>query len=339
MGSATFKSIYGYDFKNEQDPFFVNGIQASLNLLDASIMSNFLVNLFPTLSKVPDWFPGTAWKRTARKWREQKNCAVNAPYEWAKQRIVTGDFEPSILSALLNDNESGPASSISEDQENELKQLVYGLFIAGTDTTAAGLMNFIAAMVCNPEAQVKAQAEIDSVIGYATRLPTISDEAHLPYLRNLILEVSRWLPIGPTGGPPHVCSEDNVYQGYDIEKGTMIIGNLWAMSRDETVYENPESFEPERFTDPKTPPLPGFGWGRRKCPGMHFAEASLFFVISSLLTTFTFSGKKDENGKEIIPNIEVAHNSLVIPLKPFEFELRPRSEKHRQLIIENIPQD
>jgi cytochrome P450 len=60
-------------------------------------------------------------------------------------------------------------------------------------------MNFIAAMVIYPEAQAKAQAELDSVIGYATRLPTMSDESHLPYVRNLILEVLRWLPIGPTG--------------------------------------------------------------------------------------------------------------------------------------------
>jgi hypothetical protein len=49
---------------------------------------DFLVNAFPILSYVPDWVPGTGWKHTARKWREQKNEAINAPYEWAKQQIV-----------------------------------------------------------------------------------------------------------------------------------------------------------------------------------------------------------------------------------------------------------
>ncbi|KDN38299.1 hypothetical protein RSAG8_09598, partial [Rhizoctonia solani AG-8 WAC10335] len=207
------------------------------------------------------------------------------------------------------------------------------------DTLATGLVNFVAAMLISPEAQAKAQAEIDSVPGYGSRLPKTSDEAQLPYVRNLILEVLRWLPIGPTGGPPHACYQDDVYRGYDIQKGTILLGNVWAMSRDQAVYKDPETFNPDRFLDPEVPPVPGFGWGRRKCPGIHFAETSLFIIISSLLTTFSFIRKKDANGKEIIPTIEAAYNHLSLPLKPFEFELRPRSEKHRQLIFENIPDE
>jgi cytochrome P450 len=60
-------------------------------------------------------------------------------------------------------------------------------------------MNFVAAMVANPEAQAKAQAEVDSVLGNASRLPTISDETQMPYVRNLIHEVLRWHPVAPTG--------------------------------------------------------------------------------------------------------------------------------------------
>jgi cytochrome P450 len=36
-----------------------------------------------------------------------------------------------------------------------------------------------------------------------------------------------------------------------------------AMSRDESIYKDPEIFNPDRFLDPNVPPLPGFGWGRR----------------------------------------------------------------------------
>ncbi|CAE6486226.1 unnamed protein product [Rhizoctonia solani] len=336
MGSATFKLAYGYHPKDDQDPFFVNAVDASHNIFNATMMGNFLVNAFPALSYVPDWFPGTEWKRTARKWREHKNNAVDAPYEWTKRQVAAGDFEPSVLSALLQDHELVPGLSVA-DRDKELKELAYVLFVGGTDTSATALVNFVAAMIINPEAQAKAQAEIDSVLGYATRLPTTSDEAQLPYVRNLILEVLRWQPVGPTGGPPHACYQHDVYRGYDIEKGTIILGNVWAMSRDETVYQDPDTFEPDRFLNPNVPPVPGFGWGRRKCPGMHFAETSLFLGISSLLTAFTFSRKKDEDGREIIPIIEGASNSLAVPIKPFDFELQPRSEKHRQLILENIP--
>ncbi|CUA78033.1 O-methylsterigmatocystin oxidoreductase [Rhizoctonia solani] len=299
---------------------------------------DFLVNAFPALSCIPGWFPGTGWKYTARKWRKNKNHAVDAPYEWTKKQIATGEFEPSVLSALLQDHK--PISGLpTEDRDKELKELGYILFAGGTETIATALMGFIAAMVANPEVQIKAQAEIDSALGYGTRLPMISDEARLPYVRNLILEVLRWQPVAPTGGTPHTNCQDDVYEGYDIQKGTMLIGNLWAMSRNKTSYKNPENFEPDRFLDPTVPHLPAFGWGRRKCAGMHFAEVSLFLGISSLLTTFTFSRKKDKDGKEIIPTIEGAYNSLTMVLKPFDFEIRPRSEKHRQLILENIPKE
>ncbi|CAE6444274.1 unnamed protein product [Rhizoctonia solani] len=338
MGEATFRLAYGYRPTSDQDPFFVNAVDASHNIFDATMMSNFLVNAFPALSYVPDWLPGTRWKHIAQKWRKHKNHAVNAPYEWTKQQVATGDFEPSVLSALLQDHELASCLSV-EDRDKELKELAYILFLGGTDTSATALVNFVAAMIINPKAQAKAQAEIDSVLGYATRLPTMSDEAQLPYVRNLILEVMRWQPVAPTGGPPHACYEDDTYRGYDIQKGTAVLGNIWAMSRDEAVYEDPENFEPDRFLDPSVPPVPGFGWGRRKCPGVHFAEISLFLGVSSLLTTYTFSRKKDRDGKEIIPIIEGASNSLAVPIKPFEFELQPRSEKHRQLILENIPSE
>ncbi|CAE6500115.1 unnamed protein product [Rhizoctonia solani] len=336
MGSATFNLAYGYHHTGDQDPFLVNAVEATDNLFSATMMTNFWVNPFPVLSYLPDWFPGTEWKRTAQKWREQKNNAVNAPYEWTKQQIETGKFEPSVLSALLQDHKL--ASELpTTDWEREMKELAFVLFVGGTDTSATALVSFVAAMLVNPAVQAKAQAEIDSVLGYATRLPTTADEAQLPYIRNIILEILRWQPVTPTGGIPHVCYQDDVYRGYDIQKGTLVYGNAWAMSRDETVYQNAEYFEPDRFLDSSVPPLPAFGWGRRKCPGMHFAEASLFLGVSSLLTAFTFSRKKDMDGREIVPKIEAGSNSLTMVLKPFEFELHPRSEKHRQLILDNIP--
>ncbi|KAF8695637.1 cytochrome P450, partial [Rhizoctonia solani] len=375
-GSTMLRLIYGYRPKEDQDSIYVNALQASINLFQSTMISSqcrlltlihskllsrmertdFLVNAFPILARVPDWVPGTGWKRTARKWREQKNEAVNAPYEWTKQQIAKGNFEHSILSSLLDEDESSSELSIA-DQEKELKQLCYTLFVGedfaqhlrpecykyvtygqnqtgGTDTLATAFLSFVAAMVTNPETQKKAQNEIDSVIGYATRLPTLADSSQLPYIRQLTLEVMRWLPTAPTGGPPHACSQDDIYRGYNIQNGTMV-----AMSRDEVLYKDPERFDPERFADPDVVSPPGFGWGRRKCPGTHFAEASLFLVISSMLTTFALCCKVDKNGKEVTPKIEGDYNHLALTIKPFEFEIRPRSEEHRQLILDNIPKD
>jgi cytochrome P450 len=61
--------------------------------------------------------------------------------------------------------------------------------MAGADTTASALGTFFLTMVCNPEAQKKAQAELDRVVG--DRLPDHNDFGSLPYLTALIWEVYR----------------------------------------------------------------------------------------------------------------------------------------------------
>ena len=60
----------------------------------------------------------------------------------------------------------------------------------GSDTTVSALGTFFLAMVCYPEVQKKAQAELDRVVG-PSRLPTHEDWAELPYLSAVVKEVLR----------------------------------------------------------------------------------------------------------------------------------------------------
>ena len=53
-------------------------------------------------------------------------------------------------------------------------------------------------MMCYPEIQAKAQAEVDRVVE-TQRLPHAADRDHLPYIRALCWEVLRWRPGGPLG--------------------------------------------------------------------------------------------------------------------------------------------
>ncbi|CAE6364756.1 unnamed protein product [Rhizoctonia solani] len=297
----------------------------------AAMFTNFFVNIFPSLTHTPDWFPGTGWKRVAREWRAFKDYAQTVPYEWTKSQLAAGTAEPSLLSMLLQDN-SLTSNLSPREKEICLKEIAMMIVAAGTDTTSTALVSFVAAMVLNPHVQAKAQEEIDNVVGPMS-LPTISDRERLPYIRNLVQEVLRWQPPVPTG-IPHVCWQDDIYRGYNIERGTLVIGNIWAMTRDETVYKNPEVFDPDRFLCANVPHAPAFGWGRRKCAGVHFAEASLFITVASLLATFNFSKKKGADGQEITPQLELVSNSIVMELKPFEFEVEPRSDRHRQMILE-----
>lgn len=93
-------------------------------------------------------------------------------------------------------------------------------------------------MTLHQDVQVKAQAEIDSLLE-GSRLPEMQDQEHLPYVRNVLKEVLRWRSVAPLGmtalvsdygeflnesstGVPHACIQDDMYKGYHIPKGSIV---------------------------------------------------------------------------------------------------------------------
>jgi cytochrome P450 len=65
--------------------------------------------------------------------------------------------------------------------------------LAGGDTTVSAIGTFFLAMVCYPEVQKEAQAELDKVLN--GRLPEHSDFSSLPYLSALTKEVYRYAEV------------------------------------------------------------------------------------------------------------------------------------------------
>ncbi|CAE6403113.1 unnamed protein product [Rhizoctonia solani] len=219
--------------------------------------SDFLINLIPWLQYVPEWLPGTGWKRVARDWREHKERTFNGIYQWTKQRVIDGVDDYSIIASTLRETKMWGWDEKEIDEFS--KHLGMVLYMGGTDTSVSALVTFVLAMVLFPETQTKAQQEIDSITG-KNRLPTLKDRPRLPYVERLISEVLRWQPVSPLG-VPHVTAREDVYRGYRIPKDTILFGNIWAMSRDERVYADPETFNPDRYLDGTVPVLPAFGWG------------------------------------------------------------------------------
>jgi len=80
-------------------------------------------------------------------------------------------------------------------------------------------------MVLHPEAQLKAQAELDAAIGM-DRLPMLEDRSKLPYVDALCKEVLRWHPVLPLS-IAHRLTENDVYGDYFIPGGSIVFGNAW----------------------------------------------------------------------------------------------------------------
>ncbi|KAF8735319.1 Cytochrome P450, partial [Rhizoctonia solani] len=304
VASSMLKLVYRYALQGDNDTIFQDIYDTAKHVQLAGMstrLADFLVNKFPLLSYVPDWLAGTGWKSTAHQWGALKEQALSVPYDLnamdATMTQSSGDIQPSILGALLQ--KATLTSYVKEDEKESIfKEIAHIIVSAGTDTTSTELVAFIVAMVLNPDVQVKAQEELDNVLGPRS-LPNMSDRERLPYIGNLIQEHWEYLVGRPDVSP---------YPTHN---------SIRAMTRDENMYKDPEVFNPDS-----------------KCPGVYFAEASLFITIASLLATFTFSKKKGPDGREIIPKIEKISNAIITGLKPFDFELKLRSLDHGQLISE-----
>ncbi|KAJ7211176.1 cytochrome P450 [Mycena pura] len=309
-GALIMDIAYGIKVLPSDDPYIQMVEQAVHNLSNASIPGAFLVDIFPALKYVPSWFPGAGFKRKAKEWRKGVREVLEKPFQETKRNIV----RQSCL--------------------NQFKSLIKGvaatMYSAGADTTVSALGTFVLAMLANPEAQRKAQDEIDSVIGPGN-LPDFADEPSLPYVAarsfdgemlHLLVRLNLKIRIINIHGNfiafPHYITVDDEYRGYRIPAGSLVIGNTWAILHDKEVYADPHTFNPERFLldgklDPavRDPETAAFGFGRRICPARHMASASIWIAVASMLAAFDIKNAVDEDGKEVKPSFEYSSTGVV----------------------------
>jgi cytochrome P450 len=263
----------------------------------------YIAPLFFTVQYIPDWFPGAKFKQLAKEWKAINDDLLSKPYNEVKAQMEAGTHRGSVTSRLLTIRDDEP---LTAEEENRIMWVLAGIYSGGADTTVSALTTFVLAMVLYPEAQRKAQEEIDRVIG-TDRLPLMRDRPRLPYVEALFKEVLRWHPIAPLG-VPHRLTKEDIWNGYTLPAGSTIITNIWAMGQTES---DSTLFRPERHLY-KTASSEGyndpldfvFGFGRRICPGKDLADAGVWLGVAGLLAGFKFSKKPNGKGGFITPKEE-----------------------------------
>ncbi|KAF9554263.1 cytochrome P450 [Agrocybe pediades] len=311
---------HGHQVQEEDDIYLRIAQDVEYAITHCAPPGSNLVDLFPFLKHMPSWMPGTFAATQARLFRPVVDRMHDYPFEDAKRKLAEGTSLDSLLSSELEKiNREGEDYIYSAQDIKGATAIVY---IGGVDTTFCTLLIFMLAMVLYPEAQTMAQKELDQLTG-GTRLPTFEDRKSLPYLENLVQETYRWHSSVP-GGMPHRCMEDDVYEGMFIPKGSIIITNIHAMTRDEDVYKDPHKFDPDRYDRGEPYTVSHFGFGRRICPGRYLADANVWIAIASILTAFRIEPLTNDAGKPMYPS-EDFESAITSRPKPFECRITPRN--------------
>ncbi|CAL2267588.1 unnamed protein product [Prunus armeniaca] len=163
------------------------------------------------------------------------------------------------------------------------------MVLAGTDTSSVTLEWAMSNLFNHPDVLKRARAELEVQLGQE-QLVEEHDISKLPYLQSIISETLRLYPAAPIL-LPHFSSDDCTIGGYNVPRGTMVLVNAWAIHRDPRLWDNPESFTPERFgsgDDLSSQPMP-FGLGRRSCPGSGLAQRTVGLTLGSLIQCFDWA--------------------------------------------------
>lgn len=165
------------------------------------------------------------------------------------------------------------------------------MIFRGTDTTALLTEWVMAELVLNYEVQHKLHHELDIVVG--NKNITDADVAKLPYLQAIVKETLRVHPPGPLLSWARLSTSDvQLSNGMVVPANTTAMVNMWAITHDPKVWEEPLVFKPERFLDADVDVRGGdlrlapFGAGRRVCPGKNLGLVTVTLWVAKLLQHF-----------------------------------------------------
>lgn len=154
--------------------------------------------------------------------------------------------------------------------DEELRDQLMSLLVAGHETTATALAWTFDLLLRSP--------------GVLTRLEAELNEGGDEYLRATITESLRLRPVIPTAG--RILDEAIEVDGIRLEAGDNVAPSMWMAHTRADSFPDPLAFKPERFLDdpPETFSWIPFGGGVRRCLGAAFAEFEMRVVLTEVLT-------------------------------------------------------
>lgn len=163
-------------------------------------------------------------------------------------------------------------------------------FAAGFETTSSTMAFALYELSLQPKLQNKLRSEILEVAGAQGEI-TYENLQTMRYLHMVIQEILRMYPVLPF--LDRRCMADYAVPGTDLilEKGTPVYIPMMGLHRDPKYFPNPESFDPDRFSEDNEKKIPPyayipFGEGPHNCVGARFGLVVVKIGLARLLAKY-----------------------------------------------------
>lgn len=281
------KTMFNADAEAEAEKVG-EALAAAMKLFD-----RLSIPLIEVLLKLP--LPSTL------RFRRAKKVLNSMIYRIIEEHRSDGRDHGDLLSLLLVARDTETDGSGMTDEELRDQALIF--FLAAYDTTALSLTWTWYLLSQNPQAEAALHEELATVLN--GRIPTVADLPLLKYTRAVFAEGLRLYP------PGYIIArralESFQLNEYLIPRGSTILMSPYIIHRDHRFYDNPETFEPERWLrqpqsqSPKFSYFP-FGGGPRTCIGDNFSWTEGTLVLATMAQQWTL---------RLAPNHVVAYLPLL----------------------------
>ncbi|MFT3723597.1 MAG: cytochrome P450 [Hyphomonadaceae bacterium] len=244
--------------------------------------------------------PGWIWRPWGAKGRraavDLKASAVSA----IERRRASGEERKDLLGLLLaaRDPETGRGLS-----DVELRDNVVTFIGAGHETTALALTYALYLIANAPDVQDRLLREVQEVCGDKPIDAAMLDD--LVFHEQVIKEAMRLYP--PVSIIDRIASSDIDLGDAKVKKGDLAFALVYIMHRHRLLWDNPERFDPDRFSETRSEGrhrfayMP-FGAGPRICIGMKFAYMEAVAILATLVRSLRFHPNV---AHKVEPNIRI----------------------------------
>ncbi|KAK1998422.1 cytochrome P450 4A10 [Colletotrichum falcatum] len=240
----------------------------------------FLRALIPYIAPlVPSLVPNKILGQYTKKALEENRAALNS----------LGEVVPCVFSELVSARWQEKRSYSPSDGQIVSDGIV--ILAAGADTTAAALSIGIHWLARNPDLWRRLRDELRPLMDAAETSPRIEALAQLPLL-NAVLREGLRVSCPIRGHMPRVVPSSGWnYKGTHLPAGTVVATSAFYGCYNETVFPEPECYDPTRWLPPKHTAkmdahLQPFSRGTRQCIGQNLTLAMQRVAIASVVHHF-----------------------------------------------------
>lgn len=216
------------------------------------------------------------------------NAPGNAPlrrldeivWRTIESRRSAKDRPADLLTMLMDARDAETGEGMTDQQ---LRDEVMTIFLAGHETTANALTWTWYLLSLHPDVRRRLERELSDALG--TRAPNVDDLVRLPYTKMVLQESMRLYP--PAWLTARRPVREDVIGGYTIPPDGLVFVSPWVTHRHPAFWDNPEGFDPERFSPDRAAKMHRFqyfpfGGGPRICIGQGFAMIEAHLLLARI---------------------------------------------------------